>query len=150
LGLTLKRKARIAGLAEKAGLCYEPDMGEQDMARGAQIRRQVAGASHVDRTAREADPFLAPFFELATEHVWGALWARPGLDVKYRSLVVVAALAAMGRLHELRTHLRGARNVGWTADELREALLQLGGYAGYPAAIEALRVLAEVVKEERF
>jgi 4-carboxymuconolactone decarboxylase len=47
-------------------------------------------------------------------------------------------------MHELRTHIRGALNVGWTPEELREAFLQLGGYAGYPAAIDALRVLAEV------
>jgi|SRR6266568_4757354 4-carboxymuconolactone decarboxylase len=124
-------------------------MGEQDMQRGAQIRRQVVGAAHVDRTAREVDPFIRPFFELGTEHVWGGLWARPGLEIKYRSLVVISVLASLGRMHELRTHLRGALNVGWTPEELREACLQLGGYAGYPAAIDALRVLAEVVQESR-
>jgi 4-carboxymuconolactone decarboxylase len=111
------------------------------------MRRQVLGEAHVDRTAREADPFLAAFFDLATEHVWGGLWSRPGLEVKYRSLIVITVLAALGRLHELRGHVRGALNLGWTPDELREAFLQLGGYAGYPAAIEALRVLADAVKE---
>jgi 4-carboxymuconolactone decarboxylase len=119
-------------------------MSEQDFERGAELRRRVAGAGYVDHTARETDPFLAPFYELGTEHVWGALWSRPGLEVKYRSLVVISVLAALGRAHELRTHVRGALNLGWTAEELREAFLQLGGYAGYPAAIEALRVLAEV------
>ena len=122
-------------------------MSDQDALRGAEIRRQVVGAEHVDRTAREVDPFIAPFFELGTEHVWGALWSRPGLEVKYRSLVVITVLASLNRMHELRTHIRGALNVGWTPDELREAVLQLGGYAGYPAAIDALRVLAEVMKE---
>ena len=122
-------------------------MGEKDAERGAKIRRQVVGAAHVDRTAREVDPFLRPFFELGTEHVWGGLWARPGLELKYRSLVVISVLATLGRMHELRTHIRGALNLGWTAEELREACLQLGGYAGYPAAIDALRVLADVVKE---
>jgi alkylhydroperoxidase/carboxymuconolactone decarboxylase family protein YurZ len=43
--------------------------------------------------------------------------------------------------------LRGALNLGWTADELREALLQISGYAGFPAAHEALRVLSEIVKQ---
>jgi 4-carboxymuconolactone decarboxylase len=122
-------------------------MGELDAQRGAQVRRQVVGAAYVDRTASEVDPFIAPFFELGTEHVWGGLWARPGLEVKYRSLVVITVLASLGRMHELRTHVRGALNVGWTSEELREAFLQLGGYAGYPAAIDALRVLAEVIKE---
>src|ERR1700730_17805616 len=122
-------------------------MSEQDGQRGAELRRQGTGNAHADRTAREVDPFTAPFFELGTEHVWGALWSRPGLEVKYRSLVVIAVLASLGRMHELRTHTRGALNVGWTPEELREAFLQLGGYAGYPAAIDALRVLADVMKE---
>ena len=110
---------------------------------GAEIRRKVLGGEHVDRTA-QADPFLAPFFEAGTEHVWGGLWNRPGLELKYRSLVVVATLAATGHHHELQTHLRGALNLGWTVEELREALLQIGGYAGFPTAVEALRVLKEV------
>jgi 4-carboxymuconolactone decarboxylase len=120
---------------------------DQDAERGAITRRQVVGDAYVDRTAQQGDPFIAPFFELGTEHVWGALWSRPGLALKYRSLVVISTLAALGRLHELHTHVRGALNVGWTPEELREAFLQLGGYAGYPAAIEALRVLSEVIKE---
>jgi alkylhydroperoxidase/carboxymuconolactone decarboxylase family protein YurZ len=121
----------------------------QDSARpsGAQVRRQVLGDAYVDRTQR-GDPFLAPFFEAGTEHVWGGLWNRPGLELRYRSLVVVTTLAATGHLHELQTHLRGALNLGWTGDELREALLQMGGYAGFPAAVEALRVLSDVLHDQ--
>jgi alkylhydroperoxidase/carboxymuconolactone decarboxylase family protein YurZ len=110
---------------------------------GAEVRRRVLGAAHVERSA-QGDPFLAPFFEAGTEHIWGGLWNRPGLDLKYRSLVVVSTLAALGHHNELRTHLRGALNLGWTVDELREALLQTAGYAGFPAAVEAMRVLSEV------
>jgi alkylhydroperoxidase/carboxymuconolactone decarboxylase family protein YurZ len=122
-------------------------MTDQPRPSGAAIRRRVLGDAHVERTAG-GDPFLAPFFEAGTEHIWGGLWNRPGLDVKYRSLVVVSTLAATGHHDELRTHLRGALNVGWTADELREALLQVGGYAGFPAAVEALRVLSTVVNSD--
>src|SRR5207244_1884793 len=71
---------------------------------GASIRRRVLGDSYVERMAK-ADPFLAPFFEAGTEHIWGGLWNRPGLDPKFRSLVVVSTLAATGHLHELQTHL---------------------------------------------
>ncbi|HEY2594540.1 MAG TPA: carboxymuconolactone decarboxylase family protein [Chloroflexota bacterium] len=114
---------------------------------GAQVRRQVLGEAYVDRI-QHGDPFLAPFFEAGTEHIWGGLWNRPGLELKYRSLVVVTTLAASGHLHELQTHLRGALNLGWTGEELREALLQMGGYAGFPAAIEALRVLSDLLSNE--
>ncbi|TMH75682.1 MAG: carboxymuconolactone decarboxylase family protein, partial [Betaproteobacteria bacterium] len=63
------------------------------------------------------------------------------------SLVVVSVLAATGHNEELKTHLRGALNLGWTVDELREALLQMGAYAGFSAAHEALDVLSEIITQ---
>ena len=116
---------------------------------GPEIRQQVFGAPK-GRPATApggADPFLAPFFETAIEHVWGGVWNRPGLELKYRSLAVVSVLAATGHNEELKTHLRGALNLGWTVDELREALLQTAPYAGFSAANEALRVLSEIVTQ---
>jgi 4-carboxymuconolactone decarboxylase len=111
---------------------------------GLSVKERVVGGG----APSQADPFLAPFFETASEHVWGGVWNRPGLELKYRSLVVVSVLAATGHANaELKTHLRGALNLGWTTDELREALLQIGGYAGFPAAHEALDVLSELVAE---
>ena len=116
-------------------------------AQGAAVRRKVLGDAYVDRTAASRDPFLAPFFDLAIEHAWGAVWTRPGLELKARSLVVVSALVAMGRTHELQIHLRGALNNGWTPEELREACLHLAAYCGFPAALDALNVLSQVVKQ---
>ena len=51
---------------------------------GPSIRQCVFGEANVKRTA-PGDPFLAPFFETAIEHVWGGVWNRPGLELKYRS-----------------------------------------------------------------
>jgi 3-oxoadipate enol-lactonase/4-carboxymuconolactone decarboxylase len=113
---------------------------------GASIRQRVFGAANGQPTAQR-DAFLAPFFQAALDHVWGGLWNRPGLELKYRSLVVVSALAATGHHEELKTHLRGALHLGWTADELREALLQIAAYVGFSAAHEALDVLSEIVKQ---
>lgn len=113
---------------------------------GPEVRQKVFGApTGKPATAPgAADPFMAPFFEAAIEHVWGGIWNRPGLDLKYRSLVVVSVLAATGHTEELKTHLKGALNLGWTVDELREALLQIAPYAGFSAANEALQSLSAV------
>jgi alkylhydroperoxidase/carboxymuconolactone decarboxylase family protein YurZ len=124
----------------------EEHMTQDPRPSGAEIRQRVVGGGNGQQTA-QVDPILAPFFETAIEHVWGGLWNRPGLELKYRSLVVVSALAATGHHEELRAHLRGALNLGWTVDELREALLQISGYAGFSAAHEALDVLSEIVKQ---
>src|SRR5689334_16148978 len=115
---------------------------------GSSTRQRVLGAPTSTPTAPGGgDPFLAPFFETVIEHVWGGVWNRPGLDLKYRSLAVISALAATGHREELKAHLRGALNLGWTADQLREALLQIGAYAGFSAAHEALDALSEIVTQ---
>jgi 4-carboxymuconolactone decarboxylase len=92
---------------------------------------------------------LAPeFFELASQFCFGGFWARPGLDVKSRSLSTVSQLAALGRTSELKLHLQAAMNVGWTRDELLEVLMQTSQYAGIPAAVQALNAAAEVFLPE--
>jgi len=88
---------------------------------------------------------LAPeFFDLASTFCFGGFWSRPELDVKSRSLATVAQLAALGRTSELKIHLQGARNVGWTEAELIEVLMQTSQYAGIPSAVQALDAASEV------
>ena len=112
----------------------------------AEVRRRVLGDAWADRTQNEPDPILAPIWAYSIEHAWGAVWVRPGLTLKQRSLVTVSALVALARRDELRLHLRGGLNTGWTPEELREACLHVAAYAGVPTAIAALHVLSEVVR----
>jgi len=113
---------------------------------GPAVRQLVFGAPKGQPTAPGgSDPFLGPFFDTAIEHVWGGVWNRPGLELKYRSLVVVSVLAASGYKEELKAHLRGALNLGWTTDELREALLQTAPYGSFSAANLAIQALSELV-----
>lgn len=116
--------------------------------RGDKTRRQVLGDDWVEASWAKADETTRVFFEASTELLWGSIWPREGLDLKYRSLVTIIALAVLGRREELRAHLRGGLRVGWTSTELREALLHVGGYAGYPLALDAMRVAAEVFSQQ--
>jgi 4-carboxymuconolactone decarboxylase len=106
---------------------------------GLQTRREVLGAEHVDRSLGQASEFARPMQELVTEYCWGAVWARPGLDRKVRSLLNIVMLTALGRRHELEVHVRGAITNGVSAAEIQEALLQTAIYCGVPAAMEAMR-----------
>ncbi len=120
--------------------------------RGRQMRRAVLGEEHVDRAEANQTELDADFQRYITETVWGDVWTRPGLDRKTRHLLTLALLAALGREHELATHLRATRNTGVTVDDLKEIFLQVAVYAGVPAANSALaiakRVLAEREAEE--
>lgn len=121
--------------------------------KGAEMRRKLLGDAYVDRIASTtyADPTMRKFIDLATETVFGAIWNRPGLDLKTRTLVCVVSDAATARYPELAIHLRMALRQGWTEEELTEVLLQLTGYVGAPtirdAMLTARDLFAEVRKE---
>ena len=127
-------------------------MAESELHRkGAEIRRQLLGDDWVAKTSKSTydDPIMQKFLDVATENVFGALWARPGLDLKTRTLVCVVSDATTGRDPELAIHLRMALRQGWTQDELVEVLLHLSGYVGVPVIREALLVAKEVFKEHK-
>lgn len=116
---------------------------------GLEIRREVLGAAHVDRSMSNVSEFAAPIQELVTEYCWGKVWSREGLERKIRSLVNLAMLTALNRNHELGVHVRGAVTNGATEDEIREVLLQTAIYVGVPAALESFRVAEKVLGELR-
>ena len=119
--------------------------------KGREMRRNLLGAATVERMDKAIydDPIMAKFAEVTQETIFGALWTRPGLDLKTRALICVVSDAATGRDPELKLHLRMARNQGWTEDELVEALLHLGGYVGVPLIREALLTAKDTFAEMR-
>jgi 4-carboxymuconolactone decarboxylase len=114
---------------------------------GLATRRDVLGSEYVDRSLNSATELTQPFQELVTEYCWGAVWNRPGLDRKSRSLLNIGMLTALNRQHELGTHIRGAVNNGCSEDEIREALMQTAIYCGVPAAMDAFRVAQKTLDE---
>lgn len=122
-------------------------MADGPFERGLQVRREVLGDAHVERSLAKAGDFSRPMQEFVTEHCWGAIWSRPGLERRERSLVNLGMLTALNRSHELRVHVRGAVRNGCTREEIQEVLLQAAIYCGVPAAMEAFRV-AEAALEE--
>jgi len=115
--------------------------------RGLKVRREVLGAEYVDKSVSGADDFQRHFQEYVTKHCWGAVWTRPGLPRKTRSMLNLAMLAALGRTTELKLHLKGAVNNGVTKEEMAEIFLQVGVYCGAPAALESFRAAKEVFTE---
>jgi 4-carboxymuconolactone decarboxylase len=116
--------------------------------KGLNIRREVLGAKHVDRSMSTADEFSRPLQELVTEYCWGEIWGRPGLDRRTRSIINLAMLTALNRPHEVKLHVRGALNNGLSKADIMEVFLQTMIYCGVPAAVDSFRVAQEVFKEE--
>lgn len=127
-------------------------MAEGELKRkGAAMRRQLLGEAYIERAGREVydDPVMQKFIDVATENVFGALWTRPGLDLKTRALVCLVSDAATGRAPELGLHLRMALRQGWSEEELVEVLLHLSGYVGVPIIREAMLVAKRTFAEIR-
>ncbi|WFE66404.1 4-carboxymuconolactone decarboxylase [Micromonospora sp. WMMD714] len=115
---------------------------------GMAVRRQVLGDAHVDRAVAGTDEFTADFQDFITRYAWGEVWSRPGLDRRTRSCVTLAVLAALHHDEELAMHVRAALGNGLSPQEVAEVLLQVGVYAGVPAANRAFRVAREVLRQE--
>jgi 4-carboxymuconolactone decarboxylase len=115
---------------------------------GLRVRREVLGAEHVDRALEQASEFARPMQEYVTAFCWGAVWARPGLDRRTRSLLNLAMLTALNRRDELALHVRGALANGVTSAEIQETLLQAAAYCGVPAGMDAFRTAEEVLREQ--
>lgn len=113
---------------------------------GIKIRTEVTGAAHVKRSLENVSEFGRPIQELATEVGWGNVWARPGLDRRTRSLLNISMLCALNRAHELGVHVRGAVNNGCTEDEIKETILQVALYCGFPAGLEGTRIAEAMLK----
>lgn len=118
---------------------------QQRHAKGTEIRRAVLGDAHVDRAIAHTTPLSADFQDLITRYAWGEIWARPGLDLRSRRILVIGTMIAIGRWEEFQMHAAAAmREGGVSIDDLKEIVLQQAIYCGVPAAHHALKLLAEL------
>ena len=115
---------------------------------GLTVRRQVMGDDFVDRAlARTDGTDSAALQRHVTEHVWDAVWNRPGLERRDRSLLTIAVLTALRAHEELAGHVRGGLTNGLTREEITEAVVHISGYCGAPAALSAMKVVQAVFDE---
>jgi alkylhydroperoxidase/carboxymuconolactone decarboxylase family protein YurZ len=122
-------------------------MSEEMVQRGLDKLSQMRGpaAAGAIKAVIDEGGFGSDFGALAAEFAFARVWDRPGLDARYRSLVTIGVLAALGRMGELRNHIEIGLNHGLTESELEEAFMQIALYAGLSAGWSALRVAQELV-----
>ena len=114
--------------------------------KGFENRKEVLGASHVEKSWANADDFNRPMQKLVTEYAWGEIWGDPTLTFKTRSVLNIGMLTAMSQHHELSVHVKGALKNGVTKEEIRAVLMQAAVYCGAPLALAAFRVATDAIK----
>ncbi len=92
---------------------------------------------------------VAPdFADYLVEFPFGAIYSRPGFDIKTREIITLSSLATQGNAAiELKAHIKLALNAGVTREQIIELFMQISVYAGFPAAVNAMLAAKDVFKE---
>jgi 4-carboxymuconolactone decarboxylase len=118
-------------------------------ARGLKLRTEMFGHDAVEQRMKAFGDFGKPLQHIINAYAYGDVWSRTALPLATKSLVMVAMMAAAGHEKELGVHVRGALKNGASAEQIQEVLLLLALYCGIPAANEAHRVAAEILREHK-
>jgi len=124
------------------------DLKEQ-YERGLALRKELTGPEAVEARMKALGDFGKPLQTIINAYNYGDVWSRTTVPMKYKSLSMVAMMAAANRSTELKIHLTGAVRSGCSEEELQDILLLVAMYCGLPAANEAHRLAVDVLAEAR-
>ncbi|MFN3974044.1 MAG: carboxymuconolactone decarboxylase family protein [Dehalococcoidia bacterium] len=116
-------------------------------AQGQEVRRRFAGGGTFVSSQPGAQDLAPGLSRIVDEALFGAIWSRPQLDIRYRSLATISVLTVLQRLPQLKTHVRNGLNLGLSPATITEAMVHLVFYGGLPAALNALQIAGEVFAE---
>jgi 4-carboxymuconolactone decarboxylase len=114
-----------------------------------QAERRRLGLARLAELGDEpgGEEFLARMGDMGdwlVDFVFGDVHSRPGLGARERELIILAALTTLGSADpQVRAHVRALRAIDVPFAEIEEAILQMAPYAGFPRAINALKVLRD-------
>jgi len=125
----------------------EVHVDKQRFELGVARRKATLGADYVEKTLAESDDFSRPFQEMMTEWCWGFGWGDDCIDARTRSMMNLAMIGALGKMHEWELHCRGAIGNGVTREQLRAIIHVIAIYCGVPQSLECFRVARKVMAE---
>ena len=116
-------------------------------------KRRKRGMAILKKMGREKlmldQKALCPdMYEMSVGHLFGDVWARPGLSLRERQLVTLAANIALARPTGNYSHYRSSKHIGITHEEICEVMIQVGHYAGWPVIANAVRQYTAVLEED--
>ena len=117
--------------------------------RGLDMRKTVLGAAYVEKQMGNADDFNRDFQRIVTQYCWGEAWGDKTLTPRERSILNLGMIAALGKMQEFETHVRGALTNGLTPNEVRAVLTQIAVYCGIPVGVDCFRIAREVVNKAK-
>jgi 4-carboxymuconolactone decarboxylase len=116
---------------------------------GLAKRRKVLGEEYVNRALANVNDFNRDFQRLITQYCWGEAWGDETLSPRERSILNLGMIAALGKMEEFQTHVRGALTNGLTPNEIRAVLTQITVYCGVPIGVDCFRAAKPIVDQHK-
>ncbi len=120
---------------------------QADYDRGVAFRKKLRGNLPPSAGPAAMEELAPEMAEMVTEVLFGRVWTRSELDLKFRSVATLATLIALQRLPQLKSHILYALNLGLTKEEIVEVITHVAWYAGVPAAVNAFQTAKEAFAE---
>lgn len=114
-------------------------------ARGRELMQKLHGARASEGYAAPDSEVAGALYPLAVQYGYGEIWFRPGLDLRRRALVAVAAFTALKLDGQVKKFGQSALNMGLSRTEVIEAVIQTAPLSGFAPALNALGGLSEVL-----
>ena len=119
-------------------------LDDQDRKKGLEILKKM------DLLKNDETPVSKDLLKQIIDMLYGTIWSRTEqLSLQERSMITLTVLVALNRENELKSHLRGAKNLGITKDKIEEIILHVAHYSGFPTAVSASQLLNKVWDEEK-
>ena len=116
---------------------------------GLAKRRKVLGEEYVNRALANVNDFNRDFQRFITQYCWGEAWGDDTLTPRERSILNLGMIAALGKMEEFQTHVRGALTNGLTPNEIRAVLTQITVYCGVPIGVDCFRTAKPIVDQHK-
>ena len=118
-------------------------LDDQDRKKGLEILQKM------DLLKNDETPVSKDLLKQIIDMLYGTIWSRTEqLSLQERSMITLTVLVALNRENELKSHLRGAKNLGITKEKIEEMILHVAHYSGFPTAVSASQLLNKVWDEE--
>ena len=119
-------------------------LDDQDRTKGLEILKKM------DLLKNDETPVSKDLLKQIIDMLYGTIWSRTEqLTLEERSMITLTVLVALNRENELKSHLRGAKNLGITKEKIEEMILHVAHYSGFPTAVSASQLLNKVWDEEK-
>ncbi len=124
------------------------DNASERFKRGVELMKEASiDMSGLNSMAASDDRVGPEVARMLGEFCFGDVWTHGSMDYRTKRIVTLATISALGRERQLRGHIAGALDQGFTREEVLDIFVHQIAYGGFPMGLSGMQVAAEVFAE---